>query len=274
MGTQTPLVWLSREGERMTSHPLTLHEHTLLQRSAACPRKSAFETAAGSLVFYEKDDRTHVPCHEMAERKETNGDRFTRRADEEIGATSFASPQRRSTCSHHSSEEEKGAVAESPAHPAYRCPPHRAPGRNRASVSKHRERAGCLQLPTPWETHRCGWLPLAPVLYRGGPSGKPDGHSRGGNWLDVTGVEQGPTWRSLLHARVLLRPRRLWVERHGSPAAHEQAYGHGIAYAPHEGWRPGSLCPGGTLLRGVDYAPVRLYLPTAGGRPRARRLLA
>jgi len=51
MGTQTTLVWLSREGGRMTSHPLTLHEHTLLQRSAACPRKSAFETAAGSLIL-------------------------------------------------------------------------------------------------------------------------------------------------------------------------------------------------------------------------------
>ena len=44
----------------MTSHPLTLHEHTLLQRSAACPRTSAFETAAGSLIFYERDDRTHM----------------------------------------------------------------------------------------------------------------------------------------------------------------------------------------------------------------------
>jgi GNAT superfamily N-acetyltransferase len=35
----------------MTSQPLTLHEPTLLQRSAACPRKSAFETAAGSLIL-------------------------------------------------------------------------------------------------------------------------------------------------------------------------------------------------------------------------------
>ena len=35
----------------MTSHPLTLHEHTLLQRSAACPRRSTFETAAGSLIL-------------------------------------------------------------------------------------------------------------------------------------------------------------------------------------------------------------------------------
>jgi predicted N-acetyltransferase YhbS len=35
----------------MTSHPLTLHEHTLLQGSAACPRRSAFETAAGSLIL-------------------------------------------------------------------------------------------------------------------------------------------------------------------------------------------------------------------------------
>ena len=36
----------------MTSHPLTLHEHTLLQRSAACPRRSTFETAAGSLILH------------------------------------------------------------------------------------------------------------------------------------------------------------------------------------------------------------------------------
>ena len=36
----------------MTSHPLTLHEQTLLQRSAACPRRSAFETAAGSLILH------------------------------------------------------------------------------------------------------------------------------------------------------------------------------------------------------------------------------
>jgi hypothetical protein len=36
----------------MTSHPLTLHEHTLLQRRAACPRRSAFETAAGSLILH------------------------------------------------------------------------------------------------------------------------------------------------------------------------------------------------------------------------------
>src|SRR5437899_7699578 len=52
MGTQTTLVWLSRDGGRMTSHPLTLHEHSLLQRSAACPRRSAFETAAGSLILH------------------------------------------------------------------------------------------------------------------------------------------------------------------------------------------------------------------------------
>src|SRR6266550_668498 len=51
MGTQTTLVWLSREGGRMTSHPLTLNEHTLLQRSAACPSRSTFETAAGSLIL-------------------------------------------------------------------------------------------------------------------------------------------------------------------------------------------------------------------------------
>ena len=36
----------------MTSHPLTLDEHTLLQRSAACPRRSTFETAAGSLILH------------------------------------------------------------------------------------------------------------------------------------------------------------------------------------------------------------------------------
>jgi hypothetical protein len=36
----------------MTTHPLTLHEPTLLQRSAACPRRSAFETAAGSLILH------------------------------------------------------------------------------------------------------------------------------------------------------------------------------------------------------------------------------
>jgi hypothetical protein len=36
----------------MTSHPLTLREHTLLQRSAACPRRSTFETAAGSLILH------------------------------------------------------------------------------------------------------------------------------------------------------------------------------------------------------------------------------
>ena len=36
----------------MTSHPLTLHEHTLLQRSASCPCRSEFETAAGSLILH------------------------------------------------------------------------------------------------------------------------------------------------------------------------------------------------------------------------------
>src|SRR2546422_4073212 len=35
----------------MTSHLLTFHEPDLLQRSAACPRRSAFETAAGSLIL-------------------------------------------------------------------------------------------------------------------------------------------------------------------------------------------------------------------------------
>ena len=35
----------------MTSQSLTLHEPTLLQRSAACPRRSTFETAAGSLIL-------------------------------------------------------------------------------------------------------------------------------------------------------------------------------------------------------------------------------
>src|SRR5437667_2810319 len=36
----------------MTSQLLTLHEQTLLQRSAACPRRSTFETAAGSLILH------------------------------------------------------------------------------------------------------------------------------------------------------------------------------------------------------------------------------
>ena len=36
----------------MTSHPLTLHEPTLLQESADCPRRSEFETAAGSLILH------------------------------------------------------------------------------------------------------------------------------------------------------------------------------------------------------------------------------
>lgn len=36
----------------MTSHPLTLHEPDLLQRSAAYPRKRTFETAAGSLILH------------------------------------------------------------------------------------------------------------------------------------------------------------------------------------------------------------------------------
>jgi len=35
----------------MISQPLTLHEQTLLQRSAAYPRRSTFETAAGSLIL-------------------------------------------------------------------------------------------------------------------------------------------------------------------------------------------------------------------------------
>ena len=36
----------------MTSHPLTLHEPTLLQKSDDCPRGSEFETAAGSLILH------------------------------------------------------------------------------------------------------------------------------------------------------------------------------------------------------------------------------
>jgi hypothetical protein len=36
----------------MTSHPLTLHEPTFLQKSADCPRRSEFETAAGSLILH------------------------------------------------------------------------------------------------------------------------------------------------------------------------------------------------------------------------------
>jgi ribosomal protein S18 acetylase RimI-like enzyme len=36
----------------MASHALTFHEPDLLQRSAACPRRSTFETAAGSLILH------------------------------------------------------------------------------------------------------------------------------------------------------------------------------------------------------------------------------
>ncbi len=36
----------------MTSQPLTLLKPDLLQRSAACPRRSTFETAAGSLILH------------------------------------------------------------------------------------------------------------------------------------------------------------------------------------------------------------------------------
>ncbi len=36
----------------MTTHPLMLHEHTLFQRSTVCPRRSTFETAAGSLILH------------------------------------------------------------------------------------------------------------------------------------------------------------------------------------------------------------------------------
>jgi hypothetical protein len=36
----------------MTSHPLTLDEHTLLLRSADGPSRSTFETAAGSLIMH------------------------------------------------------------------------------------------------------------------------------------------------------------------------------------------------------------------------------
>ncbi len=35
----------------MTSHPLTLHEHTLLQRNADCPSRSTIETQAGPLIL-------------------------------------------------------------------------------------------------------------------------------------------------------------------------------------------------------------------------------
>src|SRR5436309_4676906 len=63
----------------MISQPLTFHEPDLLQRSAACPRRSTFETAAGSLILHSfcppslvtslKADRglhafTHVPERE------------------------------------------------------------------------------------------------------------------------------------------------------------------------------------------------------------------
>jgi hypothetical protein len=36
----------------MTTHPLTLHEHTLLQRNADFPRRSAIETPAGSVILH------------------------------------------------------------------------------------------------------------------------------------------------------------------------------------------------------------------------------
>ena len=36
----------------MTTLPLTLHEQTLFHRSAACPRRRTFETAAESLMLY------------------------------------------------------------------------------------------------------------------------------------------------------------------------------------------------------------------------------
>src|SRR5438874_13296904 len=52
MGTQATLVWLSREEESMTSKPLLLPEPALLQRSAHGPHRSAFETAAGSLILH------------------------------------------------------------------------------------------------------------------------------------------------------------------------------------------------------------------------------
>ncbi|MFL5654318.1 MAG: hypothetical protein ACJ8CB_09090, partial [Ktedonobacteraceae bacterium] len=63
----------------MTSPLLTFHEPDLLQRSAACPRRSTFETAARSLILHSfcppslvtslKADRglhafTHVPERE------------------------------------------------------------------------------------------------------------------------------------------------------------------------------------------------------------------
>jgi hypothetical protein len=35
----------------MTTHPLTLHEHSLLQSSDACPSMSTFETPVGSLIL-------------------------------------------------------------------------------------------------------------------------------------------------------------------------------------------------------------------------------
>src|ERR1700693_150544 len=52
MGTQTTLVWLSLYGGRMTSHPFTLHEPTMLQRSTDESRRSAFETSKGSLMLH------------------------------------------------------------------------------------------------------------------------------------------------------------------------------------------------------------------------------
>src|SRR5881227_1192401 len=40
------------KGGRMATHPLTLHEPDLLQRSADCPRRSTFESTAGSLILH------------------------------------------------------------------------------------------------------------------------------------------------------------------------------------------------------------------------------
>src|SRR5919109_15704 len=51
MGATTAVVWFSREGGRMASHPLTLETPDLLQRSTACPHRITFETAAGPLIL-------------------------------------------------------------------------------------------------------------------------------------------------------------------------------------------------------------------------------
>src|SRR5436305_532198 len=52
MGTQTTLVWLSREGWHMSSQPLTLYKDSLQQLTADFTHTTAFETPAGSLMLH------------------------------------------------------------------------------------------------------------------------------------------------------------------------------------------------------------------------------